>query len=236
MVDFHSHVLPGIDDGSRSVEESIAMLRLSAQQGIREVILTPHFYPQHTKPERFLQKRERAMELLMEQLQYETGLPRIRCGAEVYFYPQMSHSDELRALVIEGTDHILVEMPMGEWTDSMYRELENIHHNQGLTPIVAHVDRYLGRFRDYGIPGRLAQLPVLVQANAEAFFRGSKCMSLLHEHRIHLLGSDCHNLSDRRPDLGSALKRINQKLGRKTLTWIAHNEWKVLGGEEGRNG
>lgn len=233
MIDFHSHILPGIDDGSRSVDESIALLRLSAQQGVREVLLTPHFYPQHIQPERFLHRRERSMQLLLDRLQYETGLPKVRCGAEVYFYPQMSHSEALRSLVIEGTSHILVEMPMGEWTDSMYRELESIYHNQGLTPIVAHVDRYLGPFRDYGIPDRLAQLPVLVQANAEAFCSGSKCMNLLHRHRIHLIGSDCHNLTDRRPDMGPAMKRISQKLGKKAIAWIVHNERKVLGGKEG---
>ena len=236
MIDFHSHILPGIDDGSRSVDESIAMLRLSAQQGIREIVLTPHFYPQHIKPERFLQRRERSMGLLMERMQYETGLPRVRCGAEVYFYPQMSHSEALRSLVIEGTNHILVEMPMGEWTDSMYRELESIYHNQGLTPIVAHVDRYLGRFRDYGIPDRLAQLPVLVQANAEAFCSGTKCMNLLQKHQIHLIGSDCHNLKDRKPDMGPAMKRISQKLGKKAIAWVVHHERKVLGGKEGSIG
>ena len=236
MIDFHSHVLPEIDDGSRSVDESIAMLRLGAQQGVREVILTPHFYPQHIQPERFLRKRERSMQRLLERLQQESGLPRLRCGAEVYYYPQMSHSDALRALAIEGTDHILVEMPMGQWTDRMYRELEDIYHNHVLTPIVAHVDRYLGRFRDYGIPDRLAQLPVLVQANAESFCGGWQSMNLLRRHRIHLIGSDCHNLKNRRPNMGPAIERIKKKLGSEAIDWIARHERKVLGSKEGRIG
>ena len=228
-VDFHSHILPRIDDGSASVEESLEMLRMSASQGVREVILTPHFYPQQNTPERFLVRRSHSMELLREAACGETGLPDLRCGAEVYFFPQMSHSDALRSLTIEGTSHILVEMPMGEWTDKMYQELESIYHNLGLTPIVAHVDRYLGRFRDFGIPKRLAELPVLVQANADFFLEASKAMKMLKNHQIHLLGSDCHNLTTRKPNLGQALDRINKKLGPEALNWIESCEKQVLG-------
>ena len=226
-VDFHTHILPGIDDGSRSLEESLAMLRLCAGQGIGEVVLTPHFYPQYDTPQLFLEKRDRAMEALLPHL--EPGMPTLRMGAEVYYFAHMSHADDLQELAIEGTDCILVEMPASPWTDRMYRELENIHENLGLTPIIAHVDRYLGRFRDYGIPKRLAELPVLVQANASAFLEGSRGMKLLRERRIHLLGSDCHNMRSRKPNLGEARAQIAQKLGKGALSWIDANGREVLG-------
>ena len=228
-VDFHCHILPRLDDGSRSAEESLQMLRMSAEQGIRQVILTPHFYPQHTTPRRFLEKRSRSVELLMEKLTPDMDLPALRCGAEVYYYPQMSHSEELTELTIQGTNCILVEMPFGPWSDRMYRELGDIYHNLGLVPIVAHVDRYLGRFFDHGIPSRLADLPVLVQANAEFFLSGGRGMTMLQKQQIHLLGSDCHNLNDRRPNLGDAAARISRKLGRDALRWIRSNERRVLG-------
>ena len=60
IIDFHSHILPGIDDGSRSVEESIALLQKEAEQGISHVVATPHFYPQLDTPERFLKRRAEA--------------------------------------------------------------------------------------------------------------------------------------------------------------------------------
>lgn len=229
MVDFHSHILPRIDDGSSSVEESLAMLRASKEQGIREILLTPHFYPQHSNPDRFLEKRSRAFHRLTEAMDPGETLPALRLGAEVYFYPNMSHSEDLQKLRIEGTDCVLVEMPMGPWTDRMYRELEEIYMNQGLMPIVAHVDRYLGRFRDHGIPDRLAQLPVLVQANASFFLRSSKGMQMLRQRQIHVLGSDCHNTADRAPNLGEAVRRIERKLGKEALTWIDRNERMILG-------
>lgn len=229
FVDFHCHILPRMDDGSRCVEDSLQMLRMSAGQGIGQVILTPHFYPQHTTPQRFLEKRERSFGMLMEALGAEAGLPALRCGAEVYYYPQMSHSEALTELAIQGTNCILVEMPFGPWSDRMYRELGEIYENLGLVPIVAHLDRYLGRFRDHGITERLADLPVLVQANADFFLRGRKGMNMLGKHQIHLLGSDCHNLTDRRPNLGEALGKIEQKLGKDALRWVRANERRVLG-------
>ena len=68
LVDFHSHILPGIDDGSKSLEMSIEMLRLEAEQGIGHVVATPHFYPQYDTPERFLERRAAAQNALREEL------------------------------------------------------------------------------------------------------------------------------------------------------------------------
>ena len=106
----------------------------------------------------------------------------------------------------------------------MYRELEGLHTKQGLLPIIAHVDRYLGRFRTYGIPERLAELPVLVQANADFFLERStsrKALRMLKEGSIHLLGSDCHNCSARKPNLGQALEVIRKNVGEDPLERIA---------------
>lgn len=236
VIDFHSHILPGIDDGSRSVAESLAMLRTAQAQGIQRIVLTPHFYPQRTTPEQFLAQRSQAFEQLRSAMDPGEGLPQLCLGAEVYFYPHMSHSDALAQLRIEGTDCILVEMPTGAWTDRMYRELEAIPHNLGLTPIVAHVDRYLGRFRDYGIPDRLAELPVLVQANASFFLSRTseaKAMRMLRRKQIHLLGSDCHNTADRAPNLGPALAQIRRRLGDDAIAWINENESDIFAAGEG---
>lgn len=225
-IDFHTHILPNVDDGSGSIEESLELLRICGKQGVGEVVLTPHFYPQYDTPQMFLEKRRQAIEALMERV--ETGMPALRLGAEVYFFPHMSHSDALRHLAIEGTDYIMVEMPASPWTDRMYQELEAIWDVQGLTPIIAHVDRYVGRFRDFGIPKRLAELPVLVQANASSFLEGGKSMKMLRDRQIHLLGSDCHNLRSRKPNLGAARERIVRKLGADALSWIDANGQEVL--------
>ena len=223
IIDFHSHILPGVDDGSGSLETSLAMLRMEAEQGIGHVIATPHFYPQQDSPERFLQRREQAMARLQEMMTPGENLPKVTLGAEVYFYRGMSESDQLSRLTIEGKNCILIEMPLPPWTEDMYQELEAIWVRRGILPIVAHVDRYIRPFRTYGIPKRLAELPVLVQANAEFFLNkhtSGMALRMLKQDKIHLLGSDCHNLSTRRPDLGDALQLIRSKLGEAALQRI----------------
>lgn len=232
MVDFHSHILPGIDDGSRNVEESLAMLRLEAEQGIGHVVATPHFYARHDTPERFLTRRSRAEAALRTAMAAEKDLPRITLGAEVHFFRGMSESDVLSRLTIGDSKYILIEMPQAPWSEDFYRELEAVRAKQGLTPIIAHIDRYIGPFRTHGIPGRLEELPVLVQANAEFFLKAATApmaLKLLKEDRIHLLGSDCHDLSSRKPNLAAAARRIEQKLGREELAKIHGYENRVLG-------
>lgn len=231
IIDFHSHILPGIDDGSDSLEESIALLRMEAEQGITHVVATPHFYPQHDSPERFLRRRKEAELRLREEMRRHEGLPKLSVGAEVYFFSGISESDIVNQLTIAGKRCILLEMPQSPWTDKMYREMEALRSRQGLTPIVAHVDRYIGPFRTHGIPARLEQLPVLVQANASFFLKGSTrpmAMRMLKNRQIHLLGSDCHSVDYRPPRLGSAVEQIRSRLGEDALDRIADVQRSVL--------
>lgn len=231
IVDFHTHVLPGVDDGSASTAESLELLRLEAEQGIRHVIATPHFYPNHDSPERFLRRREAALAALQAEMTRQDGLPHVSVGAEVYFYSGISDSELLRELTIQGEKSVLVEMPQSPWTESMYAELEGIWTKQGILPVIAHVDRYIRPFRTFQIPERLAQLPVLVQANTSFFLdRSTSRMALrmLRRDQIHLLGSDCHNLRTRRPNLAAAAERITKALGTAPIDRICRNQERAL--------
>jgi protein-tyrosine phosphatase len=122
-------------------------------------------------------------------------------------------------------------MPTAPWTPEMYRELENIRVQRGIVPIVAHIDRYIRPFTTHGIPQTLERLPVLVQANADFFLNRSTAgmaMRMLKKGQIHLLGSDCHNMKNRKPNLGPALQKIRQKLGEDPLRRIEYNVWELL--------
>lgn len=234
VMDAHSHILPGIDDGSKSLEQSLAMLRMEAEQGVGRVIATPHFYPQHDSPERFLARRARAEEKLREEMTKHVGLPELYVGAEVYYFNRMSESDLLSELTIAEKRCILIEMSHAPWTDAMYRELENIYVKRDLIPIVAHVDRYISRFRNFGIPQRLAELPVMVQANAEFFLNrstASLALRMLKQDRVHLLGSDCHNLDSRKPNMKGALDLIVKRLGEDALARVEFHGQELFGDE-----
>jgi len=233
FTDFHTHILPGVDDGSKSLKESIALLQIEAEQGIGRVVATPHFYPQHDSPERFLRRRAAAEARLREELEKHASFPELIIGAEVYYFHGISDSDVLSELTIGDGRCILIEMPHAPWTDSMYRELENIYAKRELIPVVAHLDRYIGPFHTYGIPRRLAELPVMVQANADFFldrFTASMAIRMLKEDRIHLLGSDCHNLKSRKPNLQEALTIIRRKLGAEAISRVNSHSRHLLGG------
>ena len=236
-VDFHSHILPGIDDGSSSIQESIAMLKKEAEQGITHVVATPHFYANHDTPGRFLRRRAASERALREELSAWQDIPDISIGAEVYFFSGISDSDALTELTIAKKRCILIEMPHSPWTSSMYRELEGIYVKQNLTPVIAHIDRYIAPFRTHGILERLADLPVIVQANAEFFLDRSTArmaMKMLQREQIHLLGSDCHNLTSRVPNLGNAQEQIARKLGREAVDRVNATAANVLGLNAGR--
>ncbi len=233
MIDFHSHVLPGIDDGSASLEESIELLKIEAEHGVTHVVATPHFYPSSDSPEKFLKRRKEAFELLSKEMEKYEGLPSISLGAEVYFFRGISDSEHLLELTIDEKRYILIEMPPPPWDNSMYHELESIYRERGITPIMAHIDRYIRPFNTHKIPERFDELHVLVQANASFFLKGGLMtklgLKLLKEDKIQLLGSDCHGLKTRPPKLKEAVEVIDKKLGEKILERIDSYGKSVLG-------
>ena len=158
-------------------------------------------------------------------------LPTVTVGAEVAYYGGMSESEDLKLLTLRGTTCILIEMPPAPWPKTVWRELCDIRDKQGLTPIIAHIDRYIRPMHTYGIPRKLQQLGITVQANANFFIRketSSMALRMLKAGQIHLIGSDCHNLETRCPNLQTASNKIEQQLGREALERIRDTERKLL--------
>lgn len=207
LTDLHTHILPGIDDGSSDVETSLMMLHREAEQGVAHVVLTPHFSARHDDPDRFLTAREQAMAELRAAIPDGEWYPTLHEGAEVSYFRGMSDCEALKDLCIKGTKHILIELPAARWDSQILRDLEELPSKQGLFPIIAHVDRYLPFFSAGVVLRQLLERPVLIQANAGAFLRrrtASMVLRMLRRGQIHLLGSDCHDLAERAPNLGKA--------------------------------
>ena len=220
MIDFHSHILPQIDDGSSGVKESLEMVDELSRQGVDTVISTSHYYATHRSPREFLDRRARAFEQLKERLPEDA--PRILLGAEVLYFPGMSHMEELSSLCIEGTNILLLEMPFRPWTEHMIREVHDLARTGRFTLMMAHIERYYDD-QPAAVWDDLLDEGVLMQSNAEfflPFFAGRKALKLLREDRIHLLGSDCHNMTSRPPQMDEALRVIRRRLGEEKLAQI----------------
>lgn len=227
IVDFHTHILPCIDDGSKSVEMSLKMLGHYSKEDV--VVLTPHFYPSHDRPEKFLEKRQEAYQQLLEVV--DEAMPKLVLGAEVYYFHGISQWQGLKDFVIENTKYVLIEMPMPPWTKQMIEEVDMIYSNLGLKPIMAHIDRYIQPFKTHGILRMLEGMNILVQANASFFLENKTsrwARKLLKQEVIHVLGSDCHNLDSRAPNLLAALKKIERKMGHEEIERIDFYNSKVF--------
>ncbi len=238
MIDFHSHVLPGIDDGSKNTEMSIQMMEKSASYGIDTMVATPHFYIRHTVPDKFLKNRGASYERLMQALEKygETNkdivLPKLRLGAEVYFFQGIGRYDELKRLTINNTDYILLEMPFTKWNSKILSEVEAIIDDLELKPIIAHIERYVDANKGTTYIKDLLSLDVIIQSNGEFFnglFSRRKALEYLRRGIIQLLGSDCHNMDKRAPDLGKTFEIIRKKCPEETLAEIDELGRSILG-------
>ena len=204
MIDFHTHILPRMDDGSRRMAETQKMLKMEYDQGVRQVVASSHFYAQHEFPETFLDRRGRRLARVREILHEEEWGQEMQIfgGAEVLYYNGMADSPMLPSLCIEGTDTLLLEMPFSQWDKEVYREVRKIIEHRRIKVILAHVERY--------------SLPLTIQLNAGEILQFGKkklCRELLNSGIPVLLGSDCHNTGRRAPNMLKGKKAVDKLAG-----------------------
>ena len=229
MIDWHSHILPAMDDGSRGVEESLFMLELLKQQDVKTVVATPHFYANEESVDEFLNRRAKACEELSSAM--EEGSVRLICGAEVRYYPGIGRMQDLRKLAIEGTNLLLLEMPMGKWTEATVNELTELSATCGMRIVMAHIDRYMG-FIDLKTVNRLCENGLMMQVNANFFERMGtrrKALKMLDLGLIHFIGSDCHNLTTRPPKVCTAYETVRKRFGEDFLWQMTAYGNRLLG-------
>jgi len=225
MIDFHTHILPGMDDGSRDLEESMAMLRMSEAGGVIKLVATPHFRAAEETVEQFLYRRREAFTLLKEAMAKEGSKAAILLGAEVALFPGLVDVADLEKLALGKSSYILIEMPMGQWSKSTYVALYAIMLKTGLTPVIAHIDRYLkGKEQEDAVKIKeLLDMGAVLQMNTSYllhFFTKRKAGALIRQNVVSLLGSDCHNVTTRPPDLPLAWKTAKRLSGESRLSEI----------------
>ena len=228
MIDFHTHILPKLDDGSQSCEESCQMLQTLVQQGVNTVALTPHFYARHEDPEQFLERRSASWERLQQELLQDA--PRLLIGAEVLYFRGISRMEQLHALRLEGTRVLLLEMPFERWSDYMVQEIIDLSCDGELVVLLAHIDRYLPWQKD-STWEQLLMYGVKMQANAEFFasrLSSRRACRMLNEGYIHVLGTDCHNMTHRAPNMEQGIDGIIRRMSPEAAGYPQHCSRKYL--------
>ncbi len=217
--DFHTHILPEMDDGSRSAAESVQMVRTCVSAGIDSIVLTPHFYAEADSPEAFIARRQRSFRLLTEAVAEAPDLlaPTFTVGAEIEYFEGIACVRDYPEMRIGGTNCFLIEMPPDKWTYRMVDDLLELCADYRSRVILAHVERYL--FDQPRSTVRvLLENGVLMQSNASFFLEkktAGKAIRLLRRGMIHLLGSDCHDTVRRVPNLGDACDVIEARAGKE---------------------
>ena len=198
----HSHFLPGVDDGCKTPEESCKVLQLCAEQGVGYMAATPHYYADEPLG-RFLERRNAAMQLLTEHMG-DMPRPEICLGAEVAYYPGLEHEDRIADLCLGKSNYLLLEMPFSRWTPSVLRHVRALVHVQGIVPVFAHVERYL-HMQDKRTLDEFLDIGGLVQMNGSFLLERRtrhKAVRMLRKGLVDVMGSDCHNLTSRAPNMG----------------------------------
>lgn len=237
MIDFHSHILPGVDDGPQTLEESLSMLRRSFLQGVDAVISTSHFYGNEEYPLDFLRRRNQAAERLQEAMLFSTEVyPRVILGAEVLFFPGISQAEEVKLLTVGDSGCVLIEPPMAPWSEDMLDEIQQLGRNFDLIPIIAHVDRYMTMLQDASLIDRVLERNLTVQVNGSWFLNPKTqkaAFADLKAGKIHLIGSDCHNLTSRPPNLGAVKKLVRSNYAENAFQQLQRNASQLLTNRRG---
>ena len=213
MIDIHTHILPGMDDGSSSLEESLSMAKESARQGVRLLAATPHFYATQEDPGSFLRRREKSLALL--ERAWQDGFPTLLVGAEVRYFDGISRVEEVKSLAMEHTKILLLEMPFTSWSSRMVEEVLELQRRRGFQVLLAHIERYL-KGQDNQVWETFRQNGVWMQCNANFFLRWQtkrKAQAMCRKGEIHMLGSDTHNMDTRPPNLALAREALVKALG-----------------------
>lgn len=225
LIDLHTHILPTVDDGSNSFELSLEMINQMINDGITEIVLTPHNFKSVT-----LKERDEQILIFKELLEKTKDLNiKLHLGAEVT-YRETFEIDYSKFTINDGK-YLLIEFSETRETD-IYSIVFNIL-KKGIIPIIAHIERYQYLTKeDYK---KISQLGALIQVNSSAILkkRGRKeykiAMNLIKENLVNFIASDCHNLSRRTPDLKeSYLYLKSKKIDEKQLKNIYYNNQKEV--------
>lgn len=227
-IDFHSHILPGIDDGARDVKESVRLLDMMAEDGVDTVIATPHFYCSQQSIHGFLEKRAEAYEKLKPFLRPEH--PRILLGAEVLYNKALIGKEALGRLTIEGTNFMLLELPYTELDSSYAEGIETILSELDIKILTAHIERYL-EFTSMESLCDILDTGLLGQINAESLVHfGSRrdCFKLIKNGYVQVMGTDMHRIERGYASYGEGAKILRKKFGSDFLAQIEENGGMIL--------
>ncbi|MBQ8572235.1 MAG: hypothetical protein IJ451_02060 [Ruminococcus sp.] len=223
LFDMHTHILPRVDDGAKSIEESLILINRLRRAGVTDICLTPHYYTHKESLSDFVNRRNKAFAELSS---YVNGDVSLHLGAEVFVTKYLFSNDEdLKSVCYSGTKCMLTEFPYSSTFEGESMVLMNkLISNYDITPVLAHVERYPYLLKHPGKIEELIDMGIIIQSNACSFTEFPlklKLTKLLRNGYIGVIGSDTHSLSRNSPDAFSLLnEHISKKLNQSIISDI----------------
>ena len=233
LYDMHSHILPAFDDGAKTVEDSLALIACLKKQGISNICLTPHFYTNEISIEDFIFSRQDAFERFRPYIPDDVN---IVLGTEVYVTQYLFNAGDLSGITYGKSKYILTEYAYNStFNDRTMKYKKKIMRNNGLIPVMPHVERYDYLIDNPKVIRELQDMGVIIQTNisnytAKApFFKKRKLLKYIANGWIDILGSDAHSFRHNTPEVYSeAMKTIADKCGRDTLERMMKTSEKIF--------
>lgn len=222
LYDMHSHILPEFDDGAKTVEDSLAMIKSLKSQGVKNICLTPHFYTNQLSYDDFVANRREAFEKFKPFIPDDVN---IVLGTEVYVTHYIFNNSDLSQIAYGKSRYILTEFAYdSSFEGNSMDRIITFMENYGLIPIIPHVERYPALIDNPKLINELKDMGVLIQTNISNYakkaptFKRRKMLKLINKGLIDIIGSDAHSLNHNTPEVfAEAIECISSKCGLNTL-------------------
>lgn len=225
MIDIHSHVLFGMDDGSEDMSESVEMCLMAYENNITDIIATPHMHPQRDF-DSFIEQRDNRIALLNEGMRQEGIELTIHPGCEFFMDEDIFYYEHLERLTLNNSGYLLVEFDFHTPSFTAVGRYLEVVLAAGLTPVVAHVERYeLFQKRPSEIRTVLG-MGCLLQVNASSLCgQGGRKdrhlgLELVNSGVAHFISTDAHSSRYRTPELLTMLMESRLTLTREAMHQI----------------
>ncbi|MGN0251422.1 MAG: CpsB/CapC family capsule biosynthesis tyrosine phosphatase [Oliverpabstia sp.] len=217
--DVHCHIIPGVDDGAKDISTALELLRMEYEDNVRSLIVTPHYRrgmfetPRETIIKQFLMLKKEASHFFPDMI--------INLGCE--FHVNMDMIDLLEErdwAMMAGTDYVLTEFSEAHNLSYIWERCYSLLCN-GYIPIIAHAERYSALYKKYDEIEKLVDLGAMIQMNASSIMGADGlsmkgfCKKIMKMNLLHFVGSDAHNLTDRKPCIGKCAAYMEKVMGEK---------------------